>query len=69
MAQHPSRLIQRRRPAPGHPGAALSVADVEASFKGQGLWKQGLPRILETLEALGRARREATKAGDGWHAS
>ena len=44
------------------PGAALSLADLEASFKGQGPWKKGLPRILETLEALGRARRE----GDGW---
>ena len=43
-------------------GAALSLADLEASFKGKGPWKKGLPRILETLQALGRARRE----GDGW---
>ena len=43
-------------------GAALSLADIEASFKGKGPWKKGLPRILETLEALGRARHE----GDGW---
>ena len=43
-------------------GAALSLVDIEASFKGKGPWKKGLPRILETLEALGRARR----GGEGW---
>ena len=43
------------------PGA-LTIATIEARFKGRGPWKKGLPRILETLEALGRARRE----GDGW---
>ena len=43
---------------------ALSLADIEASFKGKGPWKKGLPRILETLEALGRARRE----DEGWRA-
>jgi len=36
---------------------ALSQANIEASFKGRGPWKKSLPRILETLEALGRARR------------
>jgi len=44
-------------------GAALSLAEIEASFKGKGPWKKGLPRILETLEtleALGRARREGS---------
>ena len=50
MAQHPSGPIQRRRPAPAPPGAALSVANAEASL------------ILETLEALGRAIPE----GDAW---
>ena len=45
----------------GRPGA-LTVATIEAQFKGRGRWKKGLPRILETLEAPGRARRE----GDGW---
>jgi hypothetical protein len=44
-------------------GAALSLADIEASFKGKGPWKKGLPRILETLETLGRARREGS---GGW---
>ena len=42
--------------------AAMSLAEIEASFKGQGPWKKGLPRILETLEVLGRARRE----GNDW---
>ncbi len=42
--------------------AALPLAALEASFKGKGPWKKGLPRILETLEALGRARRE----GGAW---
>jgi hypothetical protein len=42
--------------------SALTPADIEARFKGRGAWKKGLPRILETLEALGRARRE----GGGW---
>jgi hypothetical protein len=48
--------------------AALSLPDIEASFKGKGPWKKGLPRILETLEALGRARREETRGIEGWRA-
>ena len=40
---------------------ALPLATLEASFKGKGPWKKGLPRILETLEALGRARREGNE--------
>ena len=43
---------------------ALTLVHIEANFKSKGPWKKGLPRILETLEALGRARREA----DGWRA-
>ena len=42
--------------------APLPLPAIEASFKGKGPWKKGLPRILETLEALGRARQE----GGGW---
>ncbi len=42
--------------------APLPVPAIEAGFKGKGPWKKGLPRILDTLEALGRARRE----GAGW---
>lgn len=38
--------------------AALTLTEIEARFKGRGPWKRSLPRILETLEALGRARRE-----------
>ncbi len=34
---------------------ALSLSEIEAHFKGRGLWKNSLPRILETLEALGKA--------------
>lgn len=41
---------------------ALPLPAIEAHFKGRGPWKKGLPRILDTLEALGRARRE----GAGW---
>ena len=40
----------------------LPLAAIEAGFKGKGPWKKGLPRILETLEALGRARQE----GGSW---
>jgi hypothetical protein len=42
--------------------APLPLGAIEASFKGKGPWKKGLPRILDTLEALGRARQE----GGGW---
>jgi hypothetical protein len=42
--------------------APLPLPAIEAGFKGKGPWKKGLPRILETLEALGRARLE----GGGW---
>ncbi len=43
--------------------APLPLAAIEASFKGKGPWKKGLPRILDTLEALGRAQRVV---GGGW---
>ena len=42
--------------------APLPLPSIEAAFKGKGPWRKGLPRILDTLEALGRARREA----GGW---
>jgi hypothetical protein len=42
--------------------AALMLTTIEASFKGKGPWKKGLPRILNTLEALGRAQQ----IGAGW---
>ncbi len=37
---------------------AMPLGHIEAQFKGRGAWKRSLPRILETLEVLGRARRE-----------
>jgi hypothetical protein len=42
--------------------APLPLAAIEAAFKGKGPWKKGLPRILDTLEALGRAHLDA----GGW---
>jgi hypothetical protein len=50
-----------------HSGA-LTVPEIEARFKGRGPWKKSLPRILETLEALGRARRGETGGADIWRA-
>lgn len=50
-----------------HSGA-LTVAEIEARFKGRGPWKKGLPRILETLEALGRARRDKSVNEESWRA-
>lgn len=35
---------------------ALSLADVEARFSARGRWRDRLPVILDTLEALGRVR-------------
>lgn len=42
----------------------IPVPAIEAAFKGKGPWRKGLPRILDTLEALGRAHRVA----DSWRA-
>jgi hypothetical protein len=38
------------------PPGGLTLAELEARFKSRGPWKRGLPRILDTLAALGRAR-------------
>lgn len=47
---------------------ALALADVEARFTSRGRWRDRLPTILDTLEALGRARRAAgTEAR--WHSA
>ncbi len=43
---------------------ALAEADMAERFTGRGPWKKRLPQILQTLEALGRARRE----GERWRA-
>ena len=34
---------------------ALTLPQIEATFKGKGPWKKSLPVLLQTLEALGRA--------------
>ncbi len=44
--------------------SALPLPLIESNFKGRGPWKRSLPRILETLEVLGRARRDE----QGWRA-
>jgi hypothetical protein len=44
----------------------VPISAIESRFKGRGPWKKSLPRILETLEALGRAERLATPAGECW---
>jgi hypothetical protein len=40
---------------------ALSLPEIEAHFKGRGPWKNSLPRILETLEALGKAQTHGAR--------
>jgi hypothetical protein len=40
----------------------LTQADLEAHFTARGRWRDRLPVILETLEALGRARAEGQGA-------
>jgi hypothetical protein len=40
---------------------ALSLPEIEAYFKGRGAWKASLPRILNTLEALGKAQQTESR--------
>ena len=44
-------------------GRAMGLADLEASFSARGRWRERLPVILDTLEALGRVRRAEGAAG------
>ncbi|GDY34607.1 DNA methyltransferase [Acidovorax sp. NB1] len=44
----------------------LTLPAIEARFKGRGPWKKGLPTLLQTLEALGRAQTVATEGGTAW---
>ncbi len=44
----------------------LTLPAIEAHFKGRGPWKKGLPTLLQTLEALGRAQAVATEGGAAW---
>ena len=43
--------------------APLSEAQLADNFTGRGPWKKRLPQILQTLEALGRARAEPAAGG------
>ena len=47
---------------------ALSLLDLEVRFKARGRWRDRLPTILDTLEALGRARRSDAAAAR-WQAA
>ena len=38
-------------------GRPLTIGDIEARFSARGRWRDRLPTILDTLEALGRARQ------------
>ena len=50
------------------PGA-LDEAALAQAFTGRGAWKKRLPQILQTLEALGRARAEAGASHTVWRAA
>lgn len=43
----------------------LSMAAIEARFKGKGPWKKGLPLLLQTLQALGRTQPIESGQGEG----
>ncbi len=44
----------------------LTLPAIEARFKGRGPWKKGLPTLLQTLEALGRAQAVHVEGGTAW---
>ena len=48
--------------------APLPLAAIEARFKGRGPWKRGLPTLLSTLEALGRAQCVPQDGASAWRA-
>lgn len=67
-AQHPwpSTLPEQVRAVANALAASpipLTLPAIEARFKGPGPWKKGLPTLLQTLEALGRAQAVATEDG------
>jgi hypothetical protein len=47
-------------------GRPVSLADLEASFTARGRWRDRLPAIVETLEAIGRARRTSQAETPAW---
>jgi len=48
------------------PLTPLTPPALEAHFKGRGPWKKGLPTLLQTLEALGRAQAVAVEGAAAW---
>ena len=46
--------------------STLTLPAIAARFKGRGPWKKGLPTLLQTLEALGRAQAVATGGEVAW---
>ncbi|MFT3813384.1 MAG: class I SAM-dependent DNA methyltransferase [Acidovorax sp.] len=51
-----------------HSPAPLSMPAIEVRFKGRGPWKKGLPTLLQTLEALGRAQATVIEGQSAWRA-
>ncbi len=47
---------------------ALTLPELAAHFTSRGAWKKGLPRILDTLEALGRAQPVVSDGEVRWRA-
>jgi hypothetical protein len=45
---------------------ALGAEAIAGHFTGRGPWKKRLPQILDTLEALGRARKVASEPEGAW---
>ena len=68
LASQPTRAGASPRAGAGQPLLHVTVPKIKARVKGRGPWKKSLPRILETLEALGRARRGETGGADIWRA-
>jgi hypothetical protein len=50
-------------------GRPLTLDDLAAHFKARGRWRDRLPTIVETLEAIGRARRTSQAAAPAWAAA
>jgi hypothetical protein len=46
----------------------LTLSQLEAQLKDRGPWKNSLPRIVATLEALGKAQREVDGTMERWRA-
>jgi hypothetical protein len=44
----------------------LTLDALAARFKGKGSWKKGLPTLLQTLQALGRAQPVDGPTGTAW---